>query len=181
MYRGWGEFLLVTVQSQDYAIERQVDHHGDAVCVLPFDPDRRTVMLVRQLRVPLLYRGADPFPLEPPAGRLEDINAESEARREVEEEVGLRLTDLEFIASLWSGAAFTTERLHLYLGRYSQEDRVGAGGGLASESELVEVIEMPVAEAMAIVDDGRDVDMKLHVCLNALRRRYPQLFHAGLV
>ncbi len=60
IYEGWGRFLVVHVrEGDDLSYSRQVDDHGDASCVLPYDPERRTVVLVRQLRAPLLHRGAD--------------------------------------------------------------------------------------------------------------------------
>jgi hypothetical protein len=38
--------------------------------------------------------------------------------------------------------------------------RVGSGGGLASEGEEIEVLELPLNQALAMVADGRIVDAK---------------------
>ena len=58
-----------------------------------------------------------------------------------------------------------TERLHLFVAPYSPSDRVGEGGGLASEHEDIGVLELPFDEAMAMVGDGRIRDAKTIVLL----------------
>ena len=66
---GWAKFLRLTVRLDDgHLLTRQVEHHGEAVAVLPYDPDRRTALLVRLLRAPPLYLGEDGMLEEPVAG-----------------------------------------------------------------------------------------------------------------
>ena len=58
-HRGWSTFLLATIRLPDgNTITRAIEHHGNAVCVLPYDPVRRTAILVQQLRAPALYAAA---------------------------------------------------------------------------------------------------------------------------
>ena len=62
------------------------------------------------------------------------------------------------------------------LAAYGAADRVGDGGGVEHEGEEIEVVEMPAAEAAAMLSDGRIADMKTVVVLQALQLRHPQLF-----
>jgi hypothetical protein len=58
----------------------------------------------------------------------------------------------------------------------AESDRVAAGGGLASESEQIEVIEMPLHDLSAAIDAATDFDMKLLALMQTLRVRRPDLF-----
>ena len=53
-YAGWGQYLIATVRLADGTIvRREIEHHGAAACVLPYDPARKTAILVRQFRAPV--------------------------------------------------------------------------------------------------------------------------------
>ena len=81
IHDGWGRFHLVTMKSPDGTEHpRQVEDHGDACCVLPYDPERHVVTLVRQPRVGPLFKGGDGMLLEAPAG-LTDGEDPAEAVR----------------------------------------------------------------------------------------------------
>ena len=113
---------------------------------------------------------------ECPAGRLDAEDAEEEVRREALEEVGVRLTDLEFVVDGWSMASVSTERIKLYLAAYGATERVSEGGGLEEENEAIQVIEMPLAELAGRARDGRLTDMKTMLLVLALKDRRPELF-----
>ena len=175
-YRGWCTLLLAQVRYPDGRIvKREIEDHGRASCVLPYDPARKTALLVRQLRVPPLYAGGEATILEAPAGLIdpgEDGN--TAARREAMEEVGVRLTSLELVTSAWSMPGISAERMDLFLGAYAAADRTGAGGGI--DDEGIEVVEMPLSALAAMADAGTLNDMKTLVLLQTLRLRRPELF-----
>jgi len=52
VYSGWGRFLLLEVELGDgRLVQRQIEDHGEAAAVLPFDPERRVALVCRrQLR-----------------------------------------------------------------------------------------------------------------------------------
>jgi ADP-ribose pyrophosphatase len=89
--------------------------HPGASAVVPFldppaDPDPR-VLLIRQFR-----HAADGFIWEVPAGRLDPGEApEACARRELEEETGMRAATLERLTTIYTTPGFTDERIHLFL------------------------------------------------------------------
>ena len=179
VHDGWARFLVAEViQPDGTRISREVEDHGRATTVLPYDPERKVAMLVSQLRAPLLYAGGPESILEAPAGLLEDEAPEEGARREVSEETGIRLGALDLVASAWSMPGISTERMDLFLGAYTAADRIGAGGGLADESEAVTVHEIPLVELAAMVARGALDDMKTLVLLFALQIRRPDLFAA---
>ncbi|MCJ2134570.1 NUDIX hydrolase [Methylobacterium sp. J-026] len=177
VHDGWARFLVAEVMQADGTrITREIEDHGRAVAVLPYDPDRRVATLVSQFRAPVLYSDGPPTHLEVPAGLLDEGAAEDEARREAMEETGLRLGPLDFVASAWSMPGISTERMDLFLAAYGAQDRTGAGGGLAAEGEAVAVHEIPLRELAAMSRDGGLNDMKSLALLFALQLRRPDLF-----
>ena len=177
-YEGWLTLSLVSIRMADGRImRREVVEHGKATAVLAYDPERRTAMLVRQLRAPVCMTSGEETLLEVIAGMLDDgTDAPTTARREAMEEAGLRLGELEYVANAWPSPGMLTERLSLYLATYGAADRVGAGGGLSEEHEEIEVIEMPLRELAALVDEGRIYDMKTLILVQTLRLKRPKLF-----
>ncbi len=141
-YRGWCRLLVAQVRYPDgHIVRREIEDHGRAACVLPYDPARKVATLVRQLRIPVVRAGGPPTLIEAPAGTIDPGEDEvAAARREAEEETGIRLASLEPVAAVWSMPGVSTERLSMFLAPYSEADRIGAGGGDASED--IEVIEM---------------------------------------
>ncbi|MEM1299912.1 MAG: NUDIX domain-containing protein, partial [Pseudomonadota bacterium] len=91
---------------------------GDAVTVLPYDPVRDRVLLIEQFRAPMLARGdACPWAIEAIAGRIDqDGDAEATARREAEEEAGLRLGRIEKIAAYYATPGISAEHLTAFVG-----------------------------------------------------------------
>jgi len=176
IYEGWGRFLMLRVRRDDGSeITHQVDDHGDGVAVLPYDPARRMMMLTRQVRPPLLLKGEQRMLLELPAGRLETDNPEQCARREVLEEVGLKIERLEHIGTFWVCPATSTERVHIYLGAYSSRSRVSPGGGSSIEDEQITVEELPIASIAKMAERGELEDVKVFSAVQAFRIRYPAL------
>ena len=175
-HRGWSSFLLATIRLPDGGtITRAIEDHGNAVAVLPYDPVRRMAILVRQFRAPALYAAQQRDFLEAVAGVIDaGEDAESCARRETAEEAGLELRAIERVARAWAMPGVSTEQMDLFLGEYSQADRISAGGGIDDES--IEVLEMPLAELAAMTDSGALKDMKALVLVQTLRLRRPELF-----
>jgi nudix-type nucleoside diphosphatase (YffH/AdpP family) len=180
VHDGWTRLSVVVVRLADgRTVSREVVERSDAACVLPFDAERRTALLVRQLRVPVYLADRRDSLLEAIAGMLDGGEAADTTRREAMEEAGLRLGELDFVANAWTSPGTMTERIALYLAPYQARDRVGAGGGLAEEHEDIEVVEMPLDRLAAEVDAGAIADMKTLVLIQSLRLRHPALFSPG--
>ncbi|WP_421856198.1 NUDIX domain-containing protein [Oricola sp.] len=176
LHDGWGRFIIATVTSRDgVELTRQIEDHGAAAAVLPYDPARGTVTLVRQPRIGPLFLGDEALLLETPAGLTDGEDPAEAARREVFEETGIRLGKLEPVGAFWPMPGCATERVHCFLASCGEADKIGDGGGVAHEHEDIEVVELAVADACAMARDGRITDMKTTLLLQALQLRYPEL------
>ena len=176
LHQGWGRYLRIRVRLQGgEMVDRELEDHGPAVCVLPYDPVRKVATFVRQFRLPVFWSGGPPELLEAPAGLLEQA-PDACARREAMEETGIRLGTLEPVVTGWTMPGVSTERMHFFLAPYAEADKVAAGGGLANEHENITVVELPLAQAAAMVRAGEITDVKTLVMVLALQVRRSDLF-----
>ncbi len=155
---------------------REMERHGDSVAVLPYDEQRRVALVARQFRAPVFAMAGETILEEACAGMIDGEDAPATARREAFEELGVRLGELELLATVWPGPGVGAERQTLFLARYGADDRDGAGGGLESENEGIEVLERPLRDLAADADLGLIADGKLFTLVTALRLRRPDLF-----
>ncbi|NIX75777.1 NUDIX domain-containing protein [Microvirga terricola] len=177
LYRGWRNLLLLTIRLPDgREMTREVFENTEAAAVLPYDPVRRTAILVRQFRAPVAHKGFEATVLEAVAGLLDGTDPETCVRREAMEEAGIRLSALEPVGTSWSSPGATTERLHLFLAPYALADRVAEGGGLADEHEDIEVVEIGLDDLAGMVRDNAIEDLKTLSLAQALLIRHPALF-----
>lgn len=154
--------------------QRETYDRGNGATLLPYDAERRTVLLSRQFRYPVYVNGhPDGMLLETAAGLLDDDSPEDAVRREVEEELGITVGEVQHVFDVFMSPGSVTERLHFYAAPYRPVDRTGAGGGLADEGEDIEVVELPFDEALAMVDDGRIADAKTIMLLQWAALRGP--------
>jgi nudix-type nucleoside diphosphatase (YffH/AdpP family) len=174
-YRGWCRLFVATIRLADgKTITREIEDHGNAAGVLPYDPVRRCAIVIRQLRAPALYAGEANM-IEVVAGLIDPgEDAIETARREAVEEVGLRLTAIEHVTTVWTMPGLSTERMALFLGQYGEADRHGPGGGI--DDEVIDVTEVGLADLAAMIDRGELVDLKLFTLVQTLRLRRPELF-----
>jgi nudix-type nucleoside diphosphatase (YffH/AdpP family) len=136
---------------------RETYDRGNGAALLPYNRGRRTVVLVRQFRYPAFVNGHDDLLIEAAAGMLDDASPEERIRAEAEEETGYRLHDVHKVFEAFMSPGAVTEKLHFFVAEY---EPVGAGGGLAHEGEEIEVLELSIDEALAMITDGRIVDAK---------------------
>lgn len=136
-------------------ISRELFVRHDAVCVLPYDPQRDEVVLVEQFRVGALEAGVNPWLLELVAGLIDkDEEPEEVARREAVEEAGITLGALWPIAQYLPSPGGSNELVYLFVGRCDSSQAVGIHG-LAEEGEDIRVHVLPFEDALHAVRDGR--------------------------
>jgi nudix-type nucleoside diphosphatase (YffH/AdpP family) len=153
------------------AQRREVYDHGDSCALLPYDAARGTVLLTRQFRLPPFVREHAPAMLEACAGKLEGASADQRMVEEAMEELGLRVTALERLFSVYVSPASVAEKVTLFLCAYAPADRTGAGGGLAGEGEFIEIVELPLVTALDFIAQGVIMDAKTILLLQALAAR----------
>ena len=139
---------------------RESYDRGNAATLLPYNLAQRTVVLVRQFRYPAYVNGYDDLLIEAAAGLLDNETPEVRIRAEVEEETGYRLGEIRKIFEAFMSPGSVTEKLHFFVGAYEPKMKIGNGGGLADEGEDIEVLELPIDQALAMIGDGRIVDAK---------------------
>jgi len=154
--------------------QRETYDRGNAAVILPYNLERRTVVLVKQFRYPAYVNGYDELMIEAAAGLLDDESPENRIRAEAEEETGYRLRDVRKIFESFMSPGSVTEKLHFFVAEYEPDMKIGYGGGLQDEGEDIEVIEPTIDEALAMIADGRIVDSKTimllqYVALNIFR------------
>jgi len=96
-------------------VSRDVETHGDAAGVLPYDTERRCALVVRLFRAPVFGTTREMVLEEACAGVIEKEDDEVAARREAYEELGVSLLALERVARIWSSPGVSTERQSLFL------------------------------------------------------------------
>jgi nudix-type nucleoside diphosphatase (YffH/AdpP family) len=139
---------------------RETYDRGNGATILPYHLASRRVVLVRQFRFPAYLNGYDDLLIEAAAGQLENETPEIRIRAEAEEEIGYRLGAVRKIFEAFMSPGSVTEKLHFFVAEYEPSMRIGDGGGLASEGEDIEVLELPIDQALAMIADGGIQDAK---------------------
>ncbi|WEF30883.1 NUDIX domain-containing protein [Pseudoduganella chitinolytica] len=143
-------------------MSRETYDRGHGAVILLYNLARRTVILVRQFRFPAYGYGGthDGFLLEAPAGLLDAATPEERIRAEVAEETGYRVHDVQRVFEAFMSPGSVTERLYFFVAEYDAHSRAGTGGGVEQEGEDIEVVELDIDAALAMVADGRIEDGK---------------------
>lgn len=153
-------------QTQD----RELYDRGNAATILLYNPEKNTVILTRQFRIPTYVNGNPTGMLiEACAGMLDGDSPEDCARREALEETGYNVKNLTKIFELYMSAGGITELLYFFTAKYSEEDKVSGGGGLQDEEEDIEVLELSVEKAFEMITNGEIKDAKTVILLQYAR------------
>ena len=171
-------FKNVRVLSDDYAVlktttfeyrrangewqtqARETYDRGNAATLLPYNLAQCTVVLVRQFRYAAYVSGYDDLMIEAAAGVLDGESPEVRIRAEAEEETGYRLGAIRKVFEAFMSPGALTERMHFFVAEYEPSMQVGSGGGLADEGEDIEVLELSIDQALAMIADGSIADAK---------------------
>ena len=135
-------------------IQRELIKHKQAVGVILYDAKNELVGIIEQFRVGALGQSSNPWQFEIVAGMVEKNEIlENVAIREVQEETGLTLLDIQPILSYLPSAGASNERMHLFCGSARLLDKGGIYG-LASENEDIKLHIFPFADALVGLTDG---------------------------
>jgi len=139
-------------------VDLETIRHPGAAAVVPVKDDG-TVVLIKQFR-----HAAGGFIYEIPAGKLHPGEDPLHcASRELEEEVGYRASSFELLSSIFTAPGFADEVIHIY-----QATGLTKGRQQLDRDEVLDVIEMPLAEAVGKITDGTIRDAKTIVGLQAV-------------
>lgn len=147
------------------SLTREIYHVDDGATVLLYDTARRTIVLVRQFRLPAYLRGGTGDLLETPAGFLDGAEPETRMREELEEETGYRIGTMTKVFDALMVPGCVTHAVHFFVAPYSPDLRVGHGGGVIAEGEDIEVVELTIETALNMVTRGEIADGKTIILL----------------
>lgn len=145
---------------------------GDSVAILVFNLTTKKLILINQFRYST-YKNGHGWLIETMAGMIDhNETPEDAARREVNEEIGLNISALEFISTFYLSPGGSSERIHLYYSEVSGENaKYEEVGGLISEGEDIKVEEMSLDEALLKIRSGEIVDAKTIIGIYWLENR----------
>ena len=157
-------------------VSRETYDRGNGVALLLFNAARGTVILTRQFRFPAYVNGcADGLLVEACAGLLDGNDPLAAMRREAIEETGYAVQSPRKVFEAYMSPGSITEKLHFFVAAVDDTDRRHAGGGDEREGEDIEVLELPLARALAMVasgdiQDGKTIMLLQHAALVGMDR-----------
>jgi ADP-ribose pyrophosphatase len=162
--------FLKTDGTMSRTVTRDNMDRPDASAVLLYDRDEDALILVRQFRYSVFVGGDGGWMTEVVAGTLDSgDDPEQAARREVMEETGYEVGELKHIFTFYPSPGGCSEKVYLYLAEVNESKRQGPGGGAPGEEEDIEVMKVPAAKAMSMMDRGEIVDGKTLIALQWFR------------
>lgn len=143
-------------EEENQIIDREMIAKQEAAAILLVNRDSREFIFTKQFRYPVMKHHQG-FILEIPAGIVEDGEEPLHtAKREILEETGFSVDQLEFISATYVSPGYSTERTHLYYAEVNNSDLVEKGGGIEEETEELEIITKPVSEIDQLLNQISD-------------------------
>lgn len=157
--------------------EREVYDVGDAATILLYHATRKTVILVRQLRMATyVNQNKDGMLTETCAGKLDGDSPEACIVREVAEETGYKIEQVTRLFDAYVAPGAVSELVYFFIAAYTDAMKTGLGGGLKEEGEDIELMEIPFGQAYNMVLNNEIRDAKTIILLQYLKINEQQLF-----
>lgn len=165
--QGWGKLEDINF---DYTFKNgtsknltfEIYGKSDGVAVLLYNPTSKKVILSKQFRAPVYVHGIDNgFSIEVVGGAIDKNETPAQtAIRETEEEVGYKIKKVVRVSTVFLSPGIVNEKVHLFVGEYSANDKTENGGGLAAEDEEIEVLEISFLEALQMIENEEIIDAR---------------------
>lgn len=141
---------------------REVFDRGNAAATLLYNREKRTILFNKQFRMPSYINGnASGCLVECCAGKLdEDESPVDCARREVLEETGYKINDVQQVMQAYMSPGSITELIYFFTAPYNASMKMSEGGGAAGEEENIDVLEINIDDAIQMIDKGEIQDAK---------------------
>ena len=163
------DWYLLNKINFDYQLEngnwvnqsRESYDRGNGATILLYNKEKYTVLLIKQFRMPTYVNGNDSgIIIETCGGLLDGDDPLKCILKETEEDVGYKILKAEKVFQCYMSPGAVTEILHFFIAEYNDEMKVGDGGGLASEHEEIEILELDFKIAQEMITRGKIVDAK---------------------
>lgn len=152
-------------------LTHEVYGRNDGVAVLLYNSKTKKVILSKQFRMPIYVAGVNNgFSIEVCGGAIDKGELpETTVIRETKEEVGYHITEIKKVCTTFLSPGLMKEQVHLYVAAYKDEDKLEKGGGLASENEEIEVLEISFLEALKLIENDEIIDARTIMLLQYLQ------------
>lgn len=144
------------------SISRECYNRGNGAAILLYNPEKGTVILTKQFRMPIYETNkAEGMSIEACAGAIDNNDDPLETIiRETEEEVGYKIKNAKQVLTAYTSPGALTEKMYLFVAEYNDTMKINNGGGLDSENEEIEVLEMSFSEAISMIENEAIIDAK---------------------
>jgi GDP-mannose pyrophosphatase NudK len=175
LHKDWSVLKKLTYEFQknDGTWETQVREaydRGDGATILLYNPSEKSVILTSQFRIPTYLNGnSSGLMIEACAGKLDENEDPLECViRESMEETGYEVKNPKKVFEVYMSPGSVTEKIHFYIAEVDKGSRKNSGGGLITEQENIDVIEIPLREALSMIQNGKIMDGKTIMLLQHL-------------
>lgn len=145
---------------------RESYNRGDGAAILLYNPIKNTVILTKQFRMPSFLNGnKNGMMIEVCAGLLDKNDAITCIKNEAEEETGYQVLNPKKVFEIYSTPGAVTEKIHYFTAEVNETMKISEGGGLESETEEIEVLEITFDKALKMMYSGEIQDAKTIILL----------------
>ncbi|RKN81706.1 GDP-mannose pyrophosphatase NudK [Ulvibacterium marinum] len=140
---------------------REAYDRGNGAAILLYNQKKGTVILTRQFRMPTYVNGnSSGMMIEVCAGLLDGENPENCIKKEVQEETGYKVDNVQKVFESYMSPGSVTEILYFFIAEYEDRMKVSDGGGVDEETENIEVLEYSFEKALRMIQTGEIKDAK---------------------
>ncbi len=133
---------------------------GDSVAAIIWHKDKKKVVLTEQFRYPTYEKGPGWITEIIAGGLKKEENPEAALIREIEEEIGYHVAEVEHISTFYVSPGGTSERIILYFTEVTSDDKKSQGGGVDDENEDIKEVHFSMEELWQYFKEGKLVDAK---------------------
>lgn len=135
--------------------KREIVDHMKGVGIIAFDGDN-SLYFVRQYR-----KAIDEFTIEIPAGLVESNEKPVDtAIRELQEEIGYRPLDIEYLFDMYASPGFTNDKLSFFLAKNLKKSKLKL-----DEDEFIDCLSIKIEDAYNMVINGEIYDAKTIIAI----------------
>lgn len=144
------------------SVSRECYNRGNGAAILLYNAKKGTVILTKQFRMPIYENTKnEAMSIEACAGAIDNNDNPLETIiRETEEEVGYKISNAKQVLTAYTSPGALTEKMYLFVAEYSDAMQVNDGGGLESENEEIEVLELTFSKAIEMIKTEEIIDAK---------------------
>ena len=140
---------------------RESYDRGNGATVFMYNKETKNIVLIRQFRLPSYLNGNENgLLIETCAGLLDADDPETCIKKEILEETGYQVEKVTKVFEAYMTPGAVTEQIHYFIAEYTNSMKSTQGGGLHTEQEDIEVLEMPFSEAVSLLNEGKIKDAK---------------------